>query len=395
MSDMSDFNELGGLSDGDSGLGGLSGDASMRARDAANMAGQDDMGMGFDSAPQSLSDFDTQGMGEGLSAMKEGLGAETGGMDLHAALEDEEEEAPIHAALEDEEEEAPIRAGRAEAEPIQAGYGQPQTAVGGGTSDSTSGQERSSFDGYGLSGGPNLAENPSQNIDDIFIAGSYNRSSGSSGGVSAGGGTMYDPSKEKTDVHVSFGMPPLLKKLLIFACIIAAIFGVLKYGLHIKVENYFHPVDVQQYINSDAATLASTLGVKFDETTERYQTDYYDYTYNVSEAGGLKLVNYNGKRLYIEVTGMRIDYSIYGIRPQITKFSDAATLLATAGYGEVESYEETEELGSNGEEHCFYNSKTGEGVIVGKKANYESVKAVKYVVNYKKYKKTRASLRNE
>ena len=107
---------LGGLSDGE-GLGGLSGDASMRARDAANMANQGEMSMGFSDTPQSLSDVDTQGMGEGLSAMREDLGAE-GGMQLNAGLQDEVQEEEIHAALEDEEEEAPIRAGRAEGEQL-------------------------------------------------------------------------------------------------------------------------------------------------------------------------------------------------------------------------------------------------------------------------------------
>lgn len=391
MSD--DFNELGGLSDGLGGLGGLTGDASMRERDAANMAGQD-MGMGFGDAPQSLSDFDTQGMGDGLSAMKEGLGSDDSGMELNAALADEEEDAPIHAALQDEEEDAPIRAGRADSDPIHAGFGQPQNATDNTTGSGTGNVERSSFDGYGLSGS-NLANDPSQNIDDIFIAGSYNRSSAGSSASSGGGGTMYDPSKEHTDVHVSFGMPPLLKKLLILVCIIAVAFGVLKYGFHVKIENYFHPQDVQEYVEYDADTLASTLGVKFKDQTEHYQSSVYDYTYNVAAAGGLKLVDYDGKRLYIEVTGTRIDYSIYGIRPQLTKFADATTLLAAVGYTEVESYAETEELGSQGEEHCFYNSKSGEGVIIGKKSQYDSVKAIKYIKNYKKYMKTRKELRSE
>lgn len=372
---------LGGLSDG---LGGLSGDASMKARDAANMASQDDMSMGFSDAPQSLGDVDTQGMGEGLSAMREGMGAD-GGMQFNAALQDEEEEAPIHAALEDEEEEAPIQAGRADADPVNAGFGQTDSF---GT-DYGAGTERSSFD----MGGANLASNPNQSIDDIFIGGSFNRSSGGGGGYSSSGGTMYDPSKEKTDVHVSVGMPPLLKNLIIFAVIVVGALAILKYGFHVNVDSYIHPVDVQQYVETDAATVASTLGVKFKGDTERYNNENYDYTYDIQNAGGLKLVDYSGKRIYIQVTGVRINYSIYGIRPQVTKYEDATNLLIAAGFSEVESYDNTEEFGSQGEEHCFYNSRTGEGVIIGKKANYSSVKSVKYVVNYKKFSKLRTSLR--
>ena len=180
---------LGGLSDGE-GLGGLSGDASMRARDAANMANQGEMSMGFSDTPQSLSDVDTQGMGEGLSAMREDLGAE-GGMQLNAGLQDEVQEEEIHAALEDEEEEAPIRAGRAEGDPVQAGFSESSYQE-----ESYGSDNRSSFDD-----GANLAQNPNQSIDDIFIGGSYNRS-GNTGGTSGSGGTMYDPKAHKPDVHV-------------------------------------------------------------------------------------------------------------------------------------------------------------------------------------------------
>lgn len=373
---------LGGLSDG---LGGLSGDASMKARDAANMAGQDDMSMGFSDTPQSLGDVDTQGMGEGLSAMREGLGVDEGGMQFNAALEDEEEEAPIQAALEDEEEEAPIQAGRADDDPVNAGFSQTDSF---GT-DYGSGTERSSFD----MGGANLASNPNQSIDDIFIGGSFNRSSGSGGGYSSSGGTMYDPSKEKTDVHVSVGMPPLLKKLIILVVILVGAAAILKYGFHVNVESYIHPVDVQQYVEMDAASVATALGVKFKGEQERYNSESYDYTYDVQNAGGLKLVDYDGKRIYIQVTGTRINYSIFGIRPQLTKFDEATNLLIAAGFSEVESYENTEELGSKGTEHCFYNTRTGAGVIVGKKDNYNSVKSVKYVVNYKKFSKQRNLLR--
>ena len=373
---------LGGLSDG---LGGLSGDASMKARDAANMAGQDDMSMSFSDTPQSLGDVATQGMGEGLSAMREGLGADDGGMQFNAALEDEEEEAPIHAALEDEEEEAPIQAGRSDDEAVNAGFSQTDSF---GT-DYGSGTGRSSFD----TGGANLASNPNQSIDDIFIAGSFNRSSGGGGGYSSSGGTMYDPSKEKTDVHVSVGMPPLLKKLIILVVVLVGAAAILKYGFHVNVESYIHPVDVQQYVEMDAASVASTLGVKFKGEQERYNSESYDYTYDVQNAGGLKLVDYDGKRIYIQVTGTRINYSIFGIRPQLTKFDEATNLLIAAGFSEIESYENTEELGSKGVEHCFYNTRTGAGVIVGKKDNYNSVKSVKYVVNYKKFSKQRNLLR--
>lgn len=360
---------LGGLSDG---LGGLSGDASMKARDAANMAGQDDMSMGFSDTPQSLGDVATQGMGEGLSAMREGMGADDDGMQFHAALEDEEEEAPIHA-------------GRSEDESVNAGFAQTDSF---GT-DYSSGAERSSFD----MGGANLASNPNQSIDDIFIGGSFNRSSGSSGGYSSSGGTMYDPSKEKTDVHVSVGMPPLLKKLIILVVVLVGTAAVLKYGFHVNVESYIHPVDVQEYVEADAASVATALGVKFKGEQERYNSESYDYTYDVQNAGGLKLVDYDGKRIYIQVTGTRINYSIFGIRPQITKFDDATNLLIAAGFSEVDSYQNTEELGSQGVEHCFYNTRTGAGVIVGKKENYNSVKSVKYIVNYKKFSKQRTMLR--
>lgn len=376
---------LGGLGDLSGGLGDLSGDASMKARDAANMAGQDNMSMGFSDTPQSLGDVDTQGMGEGLSAMREGLGADDGGMQFNAALQDEEEEAPIHAALEDEEEEAPIQAGRADADPVNAGFGQTDSF---GT-DYGSGAERSSFD----MGGANLASNPSQSIDDIFIGGSFNRSSGGSGGYSSSGGTMYDPSKEKKDVHVSVGMPPLLKKLIILVVVLAGAAAILKYGFHVNIDSYIHPVDVQQYVEMDAGSVATTLGVKFKEDKERYNSESYDYTYDIQNAGGLKLVDYDGKRIYIQVTGVRINYSIFGIRPQITKFDEATNLLIAAGFSEIESYENVEEFGSQGEEHCFYNTRTGAGVIIGKKKSYNSVKSVKYMVNYKQFSKQRNALR--
>ena len=60
-------------------------------------------------------------------------------------------------------------------------------------------------------------------------------------------------------------------------------------------------------------------------------------------------------------------------------------MLTALGYQELESYENTEELGAQGEEHCFYNANTGEGVIIGKKQQYKSVKSVKYIENYKKF----------
>jgi hypothetical protein len=385
---LEDFNELGGLSDGsgEGGLGGL-GEASMRARDAAN-AQDDGMSMGFDSTPQSLGDVDTQGMGEGLSAARAEMGMDNGGMTFNAGLQDEEEEAPIHAALQDEEEEAPIQAGRAEAEPIQANYGQ--------SASSTPSEERSSFGG-GYNMGSDLSQNPSQNIDDIFIAGSYGRSNNSFGSTSSTGGTMYDPNKDKkhSEVRVSFGLPPFLKNLIILAVFIVVVLGVLKYGFHMNVENYLHPVDVQEYVDSSAETLGETLGYTFKSEDVRYSSDYYDYTYNEQVAGGLKLVDCNGKRFFIEVTGFRLDCSIYGIRPQVTKFDEATLILTGLGYSEVDSYTETEELGSQGEEHCFYNQRSGEGVIIGKKAQYSSVKAIKYMKNYKQYSKTRASLRGE
>lgn len=373
---------LGGLSDGE-GLGGLSGDASMRARDAANMANQGEMSMGFSDTPQSLSDVDTQGMGEGLSAMREDLGAE-GGMQLNAGLQDEVQEEEIHAALEDEEEEAPIRAGRAEGDPVQAGFSESSYQE-----ESYGSDNRSSFDD-----GANLAQNPNQSIDDIFIGGSYNRS-GSTGGTSGSGGTMYDPKAHKPDVHVSFGIPPIIKKLFIFVCVIAAIFAGLKYGLHVDLENYIHPIDVQQYVNVAPDELAATLGVKFKSEEQRFSNDVYDYTYDKQCYGGLQLVDCNGKRLFIEVSDTRIDYSIFGIRPQITKFDKAVNMLTALGYQELESYENTEELGAQGEEHCFYNANTGEGVIIGKKQQYKSVKSVKYIENYKKFVKTRKELRRE
>ncbi len=380
-----DMSDLGGLSGMGEGLGGL--DAGMRERDMANMANKEDMSMGFGDEPQSLSDFDTQGMGSGLSALHDGDG---GGIELSAGLADEEDEAPIHAALEDEEEEAPIQAGRSEDEPIQAGYGQSERSSFGGSSG---GEERSSFSAYGLGGGGDLSSNPNQSIDDIFIGGSYGRGSSSGGTTSSGGGTMYDPKKEHADVHVSVGLPPLVKNLLIIAVILAGIYAGLKYGLHVNIDNYFHPVDVQQYLESDSATLASTFNYKFKTETEKYSSSSYEYVLDVEKAGGLKLVNYDGDRIYIEVTGARLDCSIYGVRPQLTKYTEAVTILAGSGFSEVESYEETEQLGAQGEEHCFYNERTGEGVIVGKKAQYDSVKSIKYAKNYKKYKKLRTSLR--
>jgi hypothetical protein len=84
------------------------------------------------------------------------------------------------------------------------------------------------------------------------------------------------------------------------------------------------------------------------------------------------------------------------VRPQVSKYEDAVTTLIGYGYQELEeTYENTEELGSQGTEHCFYNSKTGEGIIIGKKDQYSAIKSIKYVKNYKKFRKFRAELRNE
>lgn len=369
---------LGGLQD----FGGLSSEESVHQRDAANLAGLDLDETDYSSdAPQSLSDFATQGMGEGLSAMKADLGLDNGGIELSAALEDEEDEMVIHAALEDEEEEEPIRAGRVEEEDVQAGMA-PDYSEGG-----------QNFDRYNHMGDSKLASQPSQNIDGIFIGGNYNGSS--DGERKSTGGTMYDPSKQKTNVNVSFGMPPFLKNIIIFACILGILYVVLEFGFHVKLENYWKPVDVQEYVDTDPATLSSKLGLKFKDDKETYSSSTYEYFYDINEAGGLKLVNYSGKRIFIEVTGTRIDYSIYGIRPQFTSYTKARAMLTSKGFSEVEKYEEVEELGAQGEEHCFYNSTTGEGVIIGKKTQYKAVKAVKYMKNYKKYAKLRKQLRSE
>ena len=383
--------ELGGLEEVSGGLSDVGGDASTRARDAANMAGQDmmSMGMGFGNEPQSLGDVATQGMGEGLSAMKEGLGTEGGGIELSAALEDEEEAAPIRAALPDEEEEAPIRAGRSEDEPVKASYGSSSSNRGGAPLSMSQG-------GAGtFSSNTNLANDSRQNIDDIFIAGSFNRSSGSSGGTSSTGGTMYDPNKEKTDVHVSFSMPPLIKNILTFIVVVGVVLGVMKYGLHIHVEQFYRPMDVQTYVNEpDGASLGGKLNLKFKKVSEKYSSSEFDYSYDVDQAGGLRLVNVEGKRLFIEVKGTRIDYSIYGVRPQVSQYNDIIPELAQKGFTEEESYKNIEELGSRGEEHAFVNRKTGEGIIIGKKESSQAVKSIKYVENYKRFKKVWDSIRN-
>lgn len=383
--------ELGGLEEVSGGLSDVGGDSSTRARDAANIAGQDmmSMGMGFGNEPQSLSEVATQGMGEGLSAMKEGLGTEGGGIELSAALEDEEEDEPIHAALEDEEEEAPIRAGRSDDEPVKANYGSSSSNRGGAPlSMNKGGAGAFNYDN-------NLASDSRQNIDDIFIAGSFNRGSGSSGGTSSTGGTMYDPSKDKADVHVSFGMPPIIKNLLVFIVFVAIVLAVMKYGLHIHVENYYHPVDVQMYVNEPNGTeLGEKLNLKFKSATEKYSSSDFDYSYEIEQAGGLRLVNVDKKRLFIEVKGARIDYAIYGIRPQVSQYKDIVPLLAQQGFTETESYKNIEELGSRGTEYVFVNNKTGEGIIIGKKESSQSIKSVKYVENYKRFKKVWDAIRN-
>ena len=381
---------LTGLGDGLDGQG-LSSDASISARDAANMANQEPTGsIESQYQAQSLKDVATMGMGKGLSAAKQSLGAEGGGMELNAALADEEEEEAINAALADEEEEDIIKAGRADPAPINAGFGKPQQAVGGGQQDDVN-VEFTNLDNYNITDN-SMANDEKQNIDDIFIAGNF-RSSVSMGETSATGGTMYNPKEDHANVNVSFALPPLVKKLLMLGTFLLVIYVVLEYGFHVGVANYFSPVDVHQYYSSDASAVGQALNVNFKQETRNYSSSTYEYMYNIDNAGGLKLVNYNGERMYIEVTGMRINYCILGIRPQVTDFDEAVKLLNANGYEEVESYPETEDLGSMGEEHAFYNSQTGEGVIVGKKQNYDSVKTVKYMVNYKNYNKKYKALR--
>ena len=384
---------LTGLGDGTDGSG-LSGDASMQARDAANMANRDPVSsIEAEMQPQSLKEFATMGMGNGLSAVKESLGAEGGGIELHASLEEEEEAEAIHAKLVDEEEEAPIQAGRADPAPINAGYGKPQQAVGGRKEEDVY-VDFNATDAYDITDN-SLASDAKQNIDDIFIAGNFRSGSGNTTAPAAKG-TMYHGENEKTEhLHVTFVMPSFLKKILIFAAVIAILYGVLEYGFKVGVKNYFKPLDVQQYYVANVQELGEELHVKFKNETKSYTSSTYDYTYDISNAGGLKIVNYQDQRMYIEVTGMRINYSIFGIRPQMTKYDEAVNLLAAQGYTEIGSYAETEELGSMGEEHVFYNQTTGEGVIIGKKSNYEAVKAVKYTQNYKKYEKKRKELRGE
>ena len=383
---------LTGLGDGLDGQG-LSSDASINARDAANMANREPAGsIESQYQAQSLKDVATMGMGKGLSATKASLGTEGFGVELNAALADEEEEEAIHAALADEEEEDTIKAGRADPAPINAGFGKPQQAVGGGQQEDIN-AEFANLDNYNITDN-SLANDEKQNIDDIFIAGNF-RSSASTGGTSATGGIMYNPKEDHPDVNVSFSMPPFLKKILGIAAFLLILYAVLEYGFHVGVKNYFNPVDVHTYYSVSADEVAKALNIKFKQEKQSYTSSVYEYTYDVNNAGGLKLVNYNGERMYIEVTGTRINYCILGIRPQITKFAQAVDLLAANGYEEIESYSETEDLGSMGEEHVFYNYETGEGVIVGKKQNYDSVKTVKYTPYYKKYDKTRDALRNE
>mgnify|MGYP006873018016 CR=1 FL=1 len=379
------MSDLGGLSGIGGGLEGL--DASTRERDAAN-AKNDDMMYDLNNTASSLSEVATQGMGDGLSAMRDGMGL-GGGSELNAGLEDEEPEPEIHAALEDEEEDEPIKAGRSSN--IDEGG-----ALFSMTSDYNSkpAEERSSFDSYNLANS-DMANDSRQSIDDIFIAGNMNRSF-SGGGTSASGGTMYDPSKEKQKVNMSFSMPPFVTKLIGFIIFLVVVYAGLKYGLHINVENYFHPVAVETYRDSDPATVEKALGVKFKTKSESFNSSDYEYKYDVSYAGGLRLVDYGGKRLYIELKGMRVHFSIYDVRSQVSKYEDAVTTLIGHGYKELEeTYENTEELGSQGTEHCFYNSKTGEGIIIGKKDQYSAIKSIKYVKNYKKFRKQRAELRNE
>ncbi len=378
------MSDLGGLSGIGGGLDGL--DASTKERDAANARNQDVM-YDLNNTASSLSEVATQGMGDGLSAMRDGMGL-GGGSELNAGLEEEEPAPEIHAALEDEEEDEPIKAGRS------SNMDEGGALFSMSSSESSKpAEERSSFDAYNLANS-GMANDSRQSIDDIFIAGNMNRFSG--GGTSAGGGTMYDPSKEKQNVNMSFSMPPIIKKLIGFVIFLAVVYFGLKYGLHINVENYFHPVAVESYRDSDPATVESALGVKFKTKTETFNSSDYEYKYDVNYDGGLRLVDCNGKRLYIELKGMRVDYSIYDVRPQVSKYEDAVTTLIGHGYQELEeTYENTEELGSQGTEHCFYNSKTGEGIIIGKKDQYSAIKSIKYVKNYKKFRKFRAELRNE
>lgn len=385
------------------GIGGSELDASTRARDMANMAGRDDMdmSMGFGETPQSLGDVDTAGMGEGLSAMREGLGEEGSGMELHAGLADEEPDNEIHAALEDEEEEEEIHAGRQDPSPVNAGYGETSQAAHtapasgkvelGVKEDASS---RSSFDGgYG---GRDLSSDPNQSIDDIFIAGSFNRGGSSSGGssVSSTGGTMYDPSKdEKVKVSVGFQMPGWLKTIIWLVVILAAAYVVLTYVFHVKVQNYFHPVDVQQYEAMAPEDVEKALGVKFKDDNLKFESDQYSYQWDIKKAGGLRLVDVSGVREFIEVTGLRIDYSIYGIRPQLDNITEANNKLTAAGFTKVSEYDETEELGSQGHETVYMKQGTGEGVILGTLTNYKEIKAIKYVPNCKKFLSARAALR--
>ncbi|MCR4717255.1 MAG: hypothetical protein K5656_08745 [Lachnospiraceae bacterium] len=383
------MSDLGGLSGG---LGGL--DASTLERDKAN-AKNDDLMYDLNNTASSLSDVATQGMGEGLSAMREGMGMGGDGMELSAGLEDDEPEMEIHAALEDEEVDDTIHAGRSD------NMDEPSSFPGSGSSGSSGlsmstgnkkpAEERSSFDSYN-----NLANDSRQSIDDIFIAGNMSRSNFGGGGSSSGGGTMYDPSKETTKVNMAFSMPPFIKNLFFFLVFLGVVYAVLRYGFKINVENYFKPVAVESYRDMPAEEAFKALGLSYKTKQDSYTSSSYEYKLDVSYAGGLRLVDYEGKRLYIELTGMRADYTIYGVRPQFTKYQDATNLLIAAGYAELtdQSYENVEELGSQGTEHCFYNSKTGEGVIIGKKDQYDAVKSVKFVKNYKKFRKERTEVRN-
>ena len=379
------MSELGGLSGIGGGLEGL--DASTRERDAAN-ARNDEMMYDLNNTASSLSEVATQGMGDGLSAMRDGMGL-GGGAELSAGLEDEEPAPEIHAALEDEEEDEPIKAGRSS----NIDEGGALFSMSSDYSSSKPAEERSSFDSYNLANS-SMANDSRQSIDDIFIAGNMNRFS--TGGTSAGGGTMYDPSKEKQKVNMSFSMPPIVTKLIGLLIFLAIVYAGLKYGLHINVENYFHPVAVESYRDADPAAVETALGVHFKTKSEAFTSSDYEYKYDVNYDGGLRLVDCNGQRLYIELKGMRVDFSIYDVRPQVTKYEEAVTTLIGHGYQELEeTYENTEELGSQGMEHCFYNSKTGEGIIIGKKEQYSAIKSIKYVKNYKKFRKFRAELRNE
>lgn len=402
--------ELGGLG----GLGGLS-DESMRERDLANQANLD-MSMSFGEAPSSLGEVDTYGMGEGLSAARESSGLDNDGVSLSAALPDEEEEITIHAALPDEEEENPIIAGRADPSPINAGYGKTTTEEKKESEhtqevDMSSGEDngniiiedipsepvKNAYDEYGnlVTGKGNSKSTAdsmaNQAIDDIFIANTF---SGPKEPKSETGGTMYS-GEPKANVNISVGMPRFLKRIIVIVALLGVIYCILEYACGIKLEHYVNPVDVQEYYNIATDKTAQALDVEFKNEVMNYSSNGFDLAYDVENAEGLKIYSYQGKRIFIMVTDFRLNFSIFGVRPYMSKIADAKKALAAKGYELQETYKDTNDYENGGIEYAFYNSNDGTGVFVGKKEANDRIRGIKYVKDYKKYMKLMENVKEE